>query len=523
MSYVARRSQEQISYNMSRIHDRDTKIEIMLRDELIRRGIETFIANDKTIEGKPDIVFSAKKLAVFCDSEFWHGYDWENRQKDFKTNEQFWIQKIEKNIARDIHVTESLQKSGWQVLRFWGNDIKKNVVSCADKIENALRTPVIRPFRVIDLCSGIGGIRKGFELGMSAKIVLSAEIDKYACATYKHLFGDDPNNDVTSEEFKKIVSQTEYDVLLAGFPCQTFSRVGLGEGFANEDKGQIFFHLAKIMEATRPAAFLLENVDHIVTRDKGETFKLIIKTLEKKLKYRVIGVTLDEKGTPTYIPKSFVRNSKEFGVPQNRPRTYIIGFDRERFSPEKLALLPSELPVGSNQVLYNDLNDLLEQEVEPKYYMASGYFDTLIRHRTRQEERGYGFGYRIVNEPEIEHPIANTILATGGSGKERNLIRDPRDGIAGMLVKGKKTPLNGQGIRVMTPTEWGKLQGFINYGFLQDDGIEGFSFPDGTSDTQKYKQFGNAVTIPVVEEMARFMKRCFNILEANEVQVEKYD
>lgn len=370
-----------------------------------------------------------------------------------------------------------------------------------------------RLYKVIDLCAGIGGIRRGFELGMGVTTVLSAEIDKYACATYEHNFGDNPYNDIATDEFKVLVNSIQYDILLAGFPCQTFSRVGLGEGFENEEKGKIFFHLADIIKDTRPAAFFLENVDHIVTRDKGETFKLIIETLEQELDYRVVGVKTDSDGRISYNPKDFVRNSKEFGMPQNRPRAYIIGFDKKRFSSESLSQLPLNVPSGKKHKFYNDLNDLLEQGVSPKYYMASGYFDTLVRHRERQEKRGYGFGYRIVNEADIEHPIANTLLATGGSGKERNLIFDPQDGLAGLMIKGKATPLNDKGIRVMTPTEWGKLQGFINYAFLRKDGTEGFSFPEGVSDTQKYKQFGNSVTIPVVEEMAKFMKQCLEFLE----------
>lgn len=515
---MARRTQEMISYNMSRIRDRDTKIEIRLRNELIRREITTFITNDSAVEGKPDVSFPARKIAVFCDSEFWHGYDWEHKRKDFKRNEQFWIPKIEKTMARDAEVTQTLQNAGWRVLRFWGNDINQHLTECVDRIEAEIRVAPVRPYRVIDLCAGIGGIRRGFERGMGVETVLSAEIDKHACLTYQHIFGENPNNDLTSEKFKELVNNTGYDILLAGFPCQTFSRVGLKEGFENEEKGQIFFHIAKIIKATRPAGFFLENVDHIVTRDKGKTFKLIIETLEKELKYKVIGVTLDEDGEPTYTPRDFVRNSRAFGVPQNRPRTYIIGFDRERFSPERLELLPAELPVGREQALYTDLNDLLEENVDPKYYMASGYFETLVRHRARQEGKGYGFGYRIINEPDIEHPVANTILATGGSGRERNLIRDPRDGIAGMVVNGKKTPLNDQGIRVMTPAEWGKLQGFINYGFIRDDGTDGFSFPENMPDLHKYKQFGNAVTIPAVEEMARFMRVCFDILAGDEAR-----
>ena len=211
-----------------------------------------------------------------------------------------------------------------------------------------------------------------------------------------------------------------------------------------------------------------------------------------------------------------MRNSRNFGVPQNRPRTYIIGFDRERFKPERLLMLPAELPRGREHALYTDLNSVLERDVDLKYYMASGYLETLIKHRERQEGRGYGFGYRVVNEPGIETPIANTLLATGGSGRERNLLYDPRDGAAGTIVKRKKTPLNDKGIRNMTPTEWGKLQGFINYAFMKENGADGFSFPNPMPDVQKYKQFGNSVTIPAVEEMARFMRSSLEILCSND-------
>ena len=120
------------------------------------------------------------------------------------------------------------------------------------------------PFRTIDLCAGIGGIRKGFEMTGDYVNVLSAEVDKYACLTYEHLYGENPNNDLTSEEFKNIVDDTEYEVLLAGFPCQTFSRAGNEEGFNDEEKGIIFNHIAEIIERTRPRAVFLENVDNLV-------------------------------------------------------------------------------------------------------------------------------------------------------------------------------------------------------------------------------------------------------------------
>ena len=509
---MARKTREQISYNMSRVHNRDTALENIFRNELVNRGFVTFTCNDKSVYGKPDFVFMAKKIAIFCDSEFWHGYDWESAKKEIKSNHDFWIPKIEKNIERDIVVNERLSAEGWMVLRFWGKEIKRDVAGCVNEVEAALRRPLHKPLRTIDLCAGIGGIRRGFERTGGFVNVLSAEKDKWACLTYEHLYGENPLNDLTDEVFKQTVENIPYDVLLAGFPCQTFSRTGLEEGFNDEEKGQIFFHIAEIIRRTRPCALFLENVDHLVTHDKGATFKRIINILESELKYKIIGVNMTATNEPSYIQKDFIRNSKDFGVPQNRPRTYIIGFDRERFSPERLDLLPSELPVGKEEKIYDNLNAVLECNVEPRYYMASGYFDTLIRHRERQEGKGYGFGYRIVNEPNNPNPIANTLLATGGSGRERNLIYDPREGIAGTVIKTKKTPLNDKGIRVMTPTEWGRLQGFVNYAFLNDDGKDCFSFPDQMPDLQKYKQFGNSVTIPAIEEMARFIIKCLDIL-----------
>ena len=372
-------------------------------------------------------------------------------------------------------------------------------------------------YRTVDLCAGIGGIRKGFELS-GFKNVLSAEIDEWACEMYKHLFGDTPNNDLTTDEFKDTIEQTDFEVLLAGFPCQSFSSVGLKEGFKDVERGQIFFHISTIIERTRPQAIFLENVGHLTTHDEGKTFKAIIETLCEKNQYKIIGVEVSENGELEYSPRSFIRNSRDFGVPQNRPRTYIIGFDKKRFSDEKLASLSNTLPRVGQKQLYESLLELLETDVEPKYYMASGYLETLKKHKIREKEKGNGFGHSVVNLPGIEKPVANTLLAIGGSGKERNLILQEKEGIGGIKIGGKKTPLNSEGIRVMTPVEWGKLQGFINYAFRDDKGVDSFSFIEGMKDTQKYKQFGNSVTIPVIEEMARFIKDCLKILNSHNVQ-----
>lgn len=370
-------------------------------------------------------------------------------------------------------------------------------------------------YTTIDLCAGIGGIRRGFELVGGFTNLMSAEVDKFACQTYEHLFGENPFNDVTADSFLdeliEVNKRQKINVLLAGFPCQTFSRVGTRAGFEDKTKGTIFFSIAKILKEIRPEAFLLENVEFLTTHDKGKTFHTILEILVTQLHYKVIGVT-ESNGDISYDAKNFVRNSKDFGLPQNRPRTYIVGFDREHFG-QALEYLPQELPKRRDRPpIFSDLNELIEHGVDADYYMAQGAFNTLKKHRERQNKKGYGFGYKIVNASDIEHPIASTLLATGGSGKERNLLYDPQDGIAGMILPTRKTPLNDEGIRVMTPTEWGRLQGFCDYAFVDENGKDRFSFPEGITKTQKYKQLGNSVTIPVIEEMARFIKDQLDIL-----------
>lgn len=373
-------------------------------------------------------------------------------------------------------------------------------------------------YKTIDLCAGIGGIRKGFELTNGFENVLSAEIDESACKTYEHLFGDNPKNDLTCEKFKETVVNTDYDVLLAGFPCQAFSRVGKKLGFRDTTKGTIFFDIADIISRSNPRAVFLENVENLVSHDKGKTLETIITTLEDELRYRVIGVSLDEDGSYLYSTKSFVRNSRYFGLPQNRPRAYIMAFSKTTYG-DAVKELCDGLPQKGREIISTDLNDILEPVVDDVYYMAEGYLETLKKHKEREKEKGHGFGYVVVNAEGIEHPIASTILATGGSGKERNLVYQPKDGVAGKLLPTKKTALNGEGIRVMTPTEWGRLQGFIDYAFVDETGVDRFSFPENTTRAQQYKQFGNSVTIPVIKEMANFMLECFEKMTADQLRL----
>ncbi len=130
---------EQRRKNMQAVKNKDSQIELLLRKELWSRGIR-YRKNSTKIFGKPDIVFIGKKIAIFCDSEFWHGYNWEECKNDFKSHQEFWIPKIERNIERDKEVNMKLASEGWIVLRFWGNEIKKNTAQCADIIEKAVHS-----------------------------------------------------------------------------------------------------------------------------------------------------------------------------------------------------------------------------------------------------------------------------------------------------------------------------------------------------------------------------------------------
>lgn len=137
-----KKTAEQVSHNMRQIKNKDSVIELTLRRELWQRGLR-YRKNVKSIFGKPDIAFIGKKVAVFCDSEFWHGYAWEISKDDIRSNQEFWINKIERNIQRDKEVNEHLRKEGWIVLRFWGREIIRDTSSCADIIQQALESRVM--------------------------------------------------------------------------------------------------------------------------------------------------------------------------------------------------------------------------------------------------------------------------------------------------------------------------------------------------------------------------------------------
>ena len=309
-------------------------------------------------------------------------------------------------------------------------------------------------FTFVDLFAGIGGFRIAFQ-ELNGKCVFSSENNTYSQKTYEANFGERPDGDITLIDAQSV---PDHDILLAGFPCQAFSIAGRRDGF-DDTRGTLFFDVARILNKKRPKAFFLENVKGLVNHDKGRTLKVILDVLRNDLGY--------------FVPDPKVINAKHFGVPQNRERIFIVGFQKkanyENFEYPK----PLNLPVSFADV----------KETEPvsvRYYLSAQYLKTLREHRARHERKGNGFGFEII----LDEHIANAIVV-GGMGKERNLVYDHRitDFTPVTNIKG---PVNREGIRKMTPREWARLQGFP----------DNFLIP--VSNAQAYKQFGNSVAIPAV-------------------------
>ncbi len=325
-------------------------------------------------------------------------------------------------------------------------------------------------YKSIDLFAGIGGIRMGFDRAFKNNIetVFVSEWDKKAQETYRANFADvDIHGDITKI---KEIDIPRHDILLAGFPCQAFSLAGNKKGF-EDARGTLFFDVARIIKYHKPKVVFCENVKNLVKHNKGKTFEVITSILSD------LGYTVFYK----------VLNSKNFGVPQNRERIYIVSF-RNDIAPDKFDF-PEETDSSKT------IRDILEEnEVSPKYYLSDVYLKALIKHKERQSARGNGFGYEIRKYNDI-----SAAIVCGGMGRERNLIIDERLSTF-TPVTHIKGSINKQYIRKMTPREWARLQGF------PDD----FKFV--VADTHLYKQFGNSVTVPVIEAIAREIEKYLRMI-----------
>lgn len=322
-------------------------------------------------------------------------------------------------------------------------------------------------YKSIDLFAGIGGIRMGFDnaFGNDIETVFVSEWDKAAQQTYKANFTDyfDIAGDITEVNEKEIPS---FDICLAGFPCQAFSMAGRHGGFNDDYKGRcrgtLFQDVVRICDYHKPKVIFCENVKGLTIHDRGRTFEVIRGAFEE-IGYKVFYNVL---------------NSKDFGVPQNRERIYLVCF-RNDIAPKEFAFPDGE----GKKTCIRDIMD--PAPIPSKYYLSDTYMQTLIKHKERHEAKGNGFGYEIRDLDGI----AGTIVC-GGMGRERNLIVDAREHsmIPTTNIRGE---INKNNIRKMTPREWARLQGFPE------------NFKLVLADAPLYKQFGNSVTVNVIEAIAR--------------------
>lgn len=379
----------------------------------------------------------------------------ENIPKNF--NELIRDKRLRLNMTqKELADAIGLPKYGDRTIRRWEN----NETSPSKPEFNAIMqfpeeppfpNPKNAAFKMIDLFAGIGGTRLGFQLHGNTKSVFSSEWDKFAQKTYYTNFGEYPEGDITKISASDI---PDHDILVAGFPCQAFSQAGLKKGF-NDTRGTLFFDIARILAEKRPKSFLLENVKNLKSHDKGRTFKVI--------KY-----TLEELGYKVY---DTIFKARDFGVPQNRERIYIVGFDTTQLKDTSFNFpTPPFLPTS--------VGDILEKNVDKKYTISDRLWEGHQRRKKEHREKGNGFGYTIFND---KSPYTNTLSA-----------RYYKDGSEILIEQENKNP------RKLTPREAARLQGFP----------EKFIIP--VSDTQAYKQFGNSVSIPVVYAIAEEMFKTLN-------------
>ena len=365
--------------------------------------------------------------------------------------------------------------------------------------------------KAVDLFAGIGGIRLGFEYAFNGnpqscielQTAYVCEKDAYARTTYTRNFKTDPGDwghDICSKEVKKAIP--DFDICLAGFPCQAFSNAGHRKGFEDEKKrGTLFFEVRDICRKHRPKIIFCENVQglyYLGKKRKADGY------------HEVYGQIRDEIERPGYKVYETILNSSHFGVPQSRDRLYIVAIRNDIFAAAAAEDHYFSFPTNNEHAVVSKrwaatcLNDIREEGPVPsKYYMSARYMETLRRHRANHEKKGHGFGYVIRDW----NGISGTILCSN-MGRERNLVIDPNHEIPLVPPRTIKGPLNEENIRKLTPREFMRLQGFP-----KDFHI------DGIPDSQLYKQFGNSVTVPVIESIAGEIRRLLEVVQQREEQV----
>lgn len=306
-------------------------------------------------------------------------------------------------------------------------------------------------FTFIDLFAGIGGMRIAFE-SCGGQCVFSSEWNKYCQKTYFDNFGVMPHGDITQIAAKDI---PDHDILVAGFPCQPFSIAGVSKknslgratGFLDKTQGTLFFDVVRIINEKRPRAFLLENVKNLKSHDHGNTWRVIMDSLEE-LDYEVFTAVLDGQ---TFVP-------------QHRERVFIVGFDRGRYGSD----IPFDFKLDPPEQAPR-LGSILEKRPDEKYTLSDLLWQYLQNYAAKHKAKGNGFGFGLAESDGITRTLSARYYKDGSE----------------ILI-----PQKGKNPRRLTPRECARLQGYPD------------SFAITVSDTQAYKQFGNTVVVPLVTAVA---------------------
>lgn len=375
-------------------------------------------------------------------------------------------------------------------------------------------------FRFIDLFAGIGGIRSGFE-AIGGKCVLTSEWNAFSARTYRanwycdeqeHVFNADireltlSDQDDNSEDqaYAHIDSHIpDHDVLLAGFPCQPFSIAGVSKknslgrkhGFEDSTQGTLFFDVCRVLRAKQPGVFVLENVKNLKSHDKGNTFRVIMQTLDE------LGYDVADAGV-TGVADPKIIDGQHF-LPQHRERIVLVGFRRDLGLIEGFSLknIHSEFPTERPA-----FHTLLDESVDDKYILSEKLWEYLYRYAEKHKAKGNGFGYGLVY-PSDKKAISRTISARYHKDGAEALVDRGWDSIIGS--KNFRDPDNmRRRPRRLTPRECARLMGF------EQPGKVTFRIP--VSETQAYRQFGNSVIVPVFAAVARMLET--RIVQAAEIR-----
>lgn len=382
---------------------------------------------------------------------------------------------------KEFAILLGMNDNGERTVRGWELEEHKPTDSKWKQIQDLKDTSPFRlsknhqsKFKFIDLFAGIGGIRLPFQKH-GGECVFSSEWDKFAQKTYAANYGDLPAGDITKINVADI---PDHDILLGGFPCQSFSQAGLKKGFF-DSRGTMFFEIQKILTSKKPKAFVLENVKQLRGHDKGRTLGYILDVLKGNADHNIpddIPISDEARATLSqklnYTVDVQVLRAADFGVPQHRERVFIVGFDRKYFgnkSIDEIFLWPTPPKTKTR------LGDILEESntLDEKYTLSERLWAGHIRRKAEHKVKGNGFGYSLFN---ADSEYTSTISA--------RYYKDGSEILVDQSHIGKRP-------RKVTPRECARLQGF------PEDFIV-----DAVSDCQAYKQFGNSVCVPVVDAVA---------------------